>query len=151
MGRPRKYPLEADITQVDTPTVEEVSVAPQVKLEKDDLVVVHIDRDMTDGGIRVNGKLYVGNVKVTPEQAADLMRIQEEYWETKKKLTDPNVHVRMKNDYQKEKLFLADPRENSGKKNWTRDYGLLPAIEWSYLTEAAKKDFLSKRYQLYGY
>ena len=62
-----------------TPTVE----APKAKEE---LTQVFIDREMTDGGIRVNGKLYVGNVKVTQGQAEDLLRIQEEYFETKKKL-----------------------------------------------------------------
>ena len=59
-----------------TPTVE----APKAKEE---LTQVFIDREMTDGGIRVNGKLYVGNVKVTQGQAEDLLRIQEEYFETK--------------------------------------------------------------------
>lgn len=133
------------------PVIEEVSTQPEVKLAKDELVTIQIDREMTDGGIRVNGKLYVGTVKVTQAQANDLLRIQEEYFETKKKLVDKNVHVRMKSDLQKEAMFLADPKENERKPNFTRDYGLLGEREWSYLTPAAKEDFLNKRKALYGY
>jgi len=128
-----------------------VESTPDVVLNKPELVQVHIDREMTDGGIRVNGKLYVGNVRVSPEQAEDLLRIQEEYFETKKKLMDKNVSVRMKNDYQKETLFLADPKENANKKGWTRDYGLLGAVEWSYCKPAFKEHLLEMRRQLYGY
>jgi hypothetical protein len=134
-----------------TPSTNPVSLNPVVSPAKNELVSIIVDKDMTDGGIRINGKLYVGNVKVTQEQAEDLMRIQEEYFETKKKLTDPNVHVRMKSDFQKEKLFLADPRENENKKGFTRDYGLLGAREWSYCSPKFKEHLLNMRRQLYGY
>jgi len=106
---------------------------------------------MTDGGIRVNGKLYVGNVKVTKGQAEDLLRIQEEYFETKKKLMDKNISVRMKSDEQKERLFLADPEENEGKRGFSRDYGLLPVQEWNYCKPAFKEYLLRMRKQLYNY
>ncbi len=134
------------------PTIDHVNVQTEVPAFKDsDLVTVHIDKDMTDGGIRVNGKLYVGTVKVSQEQADDLLRIQEEYFETKKKLSDPTVTVRMKSDFQKEKLFLADPDANAGKKNFTRDYGLLGMKEWSYCSDSLKEHLLEQRKQLYGY
>ena len=150
MGRPKKI-VEDGMSQ---PTVKEVSIAPEVKLERpahEELVSVLIDREMTDGGIRVNGKLYVGNVKVSQGQAEDLLRIQEEYFETKKKLMDKNVSVRMKNDFQKEMLFLADPKENEMKKGFTRDYGLLPAKEWQYCKTEFKEHLLTMRHQMFGY
>ena len=37
------------------PTVKETSAAPEVSMEKKNLVEIIIDREMTDGGIRVNG------------------------------------------------------------------------------------------------
>jgi hypothetical protein len=132
-------------------TIKEVSIEPEVKIEKQDLVSVFIDREMTDGGIRINEKLYVGTVKVPKAQAEDLLRIQEEYFETKKKLMDKNISIRMKNDHQKEALFLADPKENANKKGWSRDYGLLTPLEWSYCKPEFKKHLLSLRKQYFGY
>jgi hypothetical protein len=134
-----------------TPTVRAVSSTPQVTLSKEPLVEIIIDRDMTSGGIRINGKLYVGRVKVTKDQADDLLRIQEEYAETMKKIFNPNISVRMKNDFQKEALFLADPAENEGKKGYTRDYGLLPLREWSFCSDVFKEHLLELRMQYYGY
>ena len=146
-------PTNVATPQSTTPsaTIKEVSTQPEVKIAKPEMVMVHIDREMTDGGIRVNEKLYVGNVKVTKEQAEDLLRIQEEYFETKKKLMDKNITVRMKNDIQKEALFLADPKENSMKKNWSRDYGLLSQEEWNYCKPAFKEHLLNLRKSFYGY
>jgi hypothetical protein len=80
-----------------------------------------------------------------------LQRISEEYFETKKKLFDPTISVRMKNDHQKEVLFLADPDQNSMKKTFSRDYGLLGAREWGFCTPAFKAELLEKRMQMYGY
>lgn len=131
--------------------IKAVSTEPEVKLEKEETITVRVDREMTDGGIRINGKLFVGDVKVTKGQADDLMRIQEEYFETKKKLMDKTISVRMKSDFQKEKLFLADPKENEGRKSFTRDYGLLGAKEWSYCSETFKARLLEQRKALYGY
>jgi len=147
MGRPRKIVEDG----MSSPVAKEVSITPEVKLEKEELVSILIDREMTDGGIHVNGKLYVGNLRVPQGQAEDLLRIQEEYFETKKKLIDKNVSVRMKSDFQKELLFLADPKENEMKKGFTRDYGLLPAREWSYCKPAFKEHLLQMRKQMYGY
>jgi hypothetical protein len=132
-------------------TIKEVNTSPEVKLEKEKMVSFLIDREMTDGGIRINGKLYVGTVKVSEAQAEDLLRIQEEYFETKKKLMDKNVSVRMKSDFQKERLFLADPKESEGRRNFTRDYGLLGAKEWSYCAPKFKEHLLEQRRALYGY
>jgi len=126
-----------------------VDTTPKVEAQK--LVTILIDRDMCDGGLMVNGKRYVGKVKVTEDQADDLLRMQEEYFETKKKLTDKNVHVRMKSDFQKEALFLADPKENEMKKNFTRDYGLLGQKEWSYCKPKFKEYLLEQRMQMFGY
>lgn len=128
-----------------------VNTKPEVKLEKEELVTFIVDREMTDGGIRVNGKLYVGEVRVPKAQAEDLARIQSEYFETKKKLIDKNISVRMKSDFEKEKLFLADPKENAKKSNFSRDYGLLGEREWSYCSDSFKEYLLTMRKQLYGY
>lgn len=128
-----------------------VDPTPTVSPAKEEMIMVTIDKDMTDGGLRVNGKLYVGNIRVPQSQATDLLRMQEEYFETKKKLFDKTVSVRMKSDFQKEKLFLADPKENAGKPGFTRDYGLLPQQEWSYCSDKFKQHLLDTRKQLYGY
>jgi hypothetical protein len=127
-----------------TPTVE----APK---EAKEMVTIVIDRETTDGGILVNGKLFVGQIRVTSEQAEDLLRIQEEYFETKKKLMDNSVNVRMKSDDQKEALFLADPRQNGHKREFTRDYGLLGMKEWSRLNSKFKEHLLEQRRMMYNY
>lgn len=135
-----------------TATINEVSTEPKVTPEKEKMVTILIDPQMVGKtGIRINGKMYIGKVTVPESQADDLLRIQEEYWETVKKLKDPQVTVRMKSDFQKEKLFLADPDENARKATFTRDYGLLGAKEWSYCSETFKKHLLDMRKQLYGY
>lgn len=123
--------------------------APEVVAEQK--VAVFIDPEMTDGGLSVNGKLYVGRMQVPESMVDDLLRMQEEYFETKKKLIDPQVSVRMKNDYQKEALFLADPKVNENKKGFTRDYGLLGAKEWGYCHPTFKAYLLEQRMQRYGY
>lgn len=150
---PRNTPAPAAVSTepkvaIDAP--KDLETPPTVQKPKD-LVEVMIDKDMTDGGIRVNGKLYVGRVKVTQDQADDLMRMQEEYFETKKKLFDPTVSVRMKSDLQKEALFLADPKVHENKKSFTRDYGLLGAQEWGYCSPLFKEHLLEMRRQMYGY
>lgn len=134
-----------------TTTIKPASSTPEVLPQKEEMVNIVIDREMTDGGIRVNGKLYVGNIRVPKGQAEDLLRIQEEYFETKKKLIDKTVSVRMKSDFQKEKLFLADPKENGGRRGFSRDYGLLGEREWSFCSEIFKQHLLDTRKQLYGY
>lgn len=134
------------------PKVKAVDTGSTPNPEKpEELVEILIDKEMTSGGIRVNGKLYVGYVKVPRGQADDLLRIQEEYWETMKKLIDPRVRVRMKNDFQKELLFLADPAENEMKKEFSRDYGLLGRREWELCTETFKQYLLDMRKQIHGY
>lgn len=131
-------------------TQPEINVQPP-KANVGEMVMINIDREQCDGGIMINGKLYVGNVKVTEAQAEDLLRIQSEYFETKKKMLDKNVIVRMKSDFQKERLFLADPKEHEMKKSFSRDYGLLPAKEWSYCSPKFKEKLLRMRKQMYGY
>lgn len=128
--------------------------ATPVRPEKEpvEMMTIKIDPEMVSmQGIMVNGERYIGTITVPKHQALDLLRIQDEYFETRKKLLDPNVRVRMKNDYQKEALFLADPKENSGKKGFTRDYGLLPEVEWGYCTDAFKEQLLAKRKAMYNY
>jgi hypothetical protein len=134
------------------PIVEKVDISPKVKLEKEKMVTIFIDPEMvTMQGIRINGKKYINEVTVPEGMAKDLMRIQAEFWETRKKLTDKNVSVRMKNDFQKEALFLADPKENAGKKSWSRDYGLLGEREWNLCSDSYKEYLLAQRKQHFGY
>lgn len=134
-----------------TATIKEVSTTPEVTLNKEELITIFIDPEMTDGGITINGKLLVGKIKVTESQATDYLRMQDEYFETKKKLIDKNVVVRMKSDFQKERLFLADPKEHAGRQGFSRDYGLLGAKEWSYCAPLFKERLLEQRQALYGY
>jgi hypothetical protein len=130
------------------------SVAPEItkKVVEEELENIFIDPEMVGkGGIRVNGKIFIGHIKVPKSIAEDLLRIQEEYWETVKKLTDKNISVRMKNDFQKEALFLADPNENANKKGFTKDYGLLPQREFLFCKSSFQQHLLDLRKQLYGY
>lgn len=128
------------------------SVAPIIKEKEEEMENIFIDPEMVGkGGIRINGKIYIGHLKVPKGIAEDLVRIQEEYWETVKKLTDKNITVRMKNDFQKEALFLADPIENANKKGYTRDYGLLPQREWLFCKPSFQQHLLDLRKQLYGF
>lgn len=134
------------------PTVDAVDPSPKVRAEKEEMVTIFVDPEMvTMQGIRINGKKYIGKVTVPKDQADDILRIQEEYWETRKKLMDKNVSIRMKSDFQKEALFLADPRDNEGKKSFSRDYGLLGAREWSLCSEQFKKYLLEQRKNHFGY
>ena len=133
-----------------TETEVPASPAPAVKGEK--MVTIIIDPQFVGKqGIRVNGKIYIGEVTVPEGMAKDLLRIQSEYSETMQKLHDPKVNVRMKSDFQKEALFLADPTEFAGKKGYTRDYGMLPQREWLLCTPDFQKQLLNYRKQLYGY
>lgn len=137
---------------MDKTKIKEVNPDTKVSLNKDEMITIFIDPEMVGKqGIRINGKLFIGSVTVPKTQAEDLLRIQSEYWETVKKMTDPNVTVRMKNDFQKETLFLADPKENARKPGWSRDYGLLGEREWSLCSDAFKEHLLSMRKQYYGY
>jgi hypothetical protein len=130
-----------------TPAIPETPVRKEEELEN-----IFIDPEMVGkGGIRVNGKIFVGHIKVPKSIAEDILRIQEEYWETVKKLTDKNISVRMKNDFQKEALFLADPNENANKKGFTRDYGMLPQREFLFCKPSFQKHLLDLRFQLFGY
>ncbi len=135
------------------PTVKAVNPDSEVKVSevKPELVTIVIDREMTDGGLIINGKRKVGTIQVTPEEAKDYLRIQEEYNETKKKLMDKNATVRMKNDFQKEALFLAHESEHQSKKGWSRDYGLLPQKEWLLCSDELKDHLLKTRRQIFGY
>jgi len=135
---------------IETP--QEVDITPVVKLAKDENITIFIDPEMVGmTGIRINGKMYLGETTVSKDQAKDLLRIQSEYYETVKKLKDPSISVRMKNDFQKETLFLADPKENERKPGFTRDYGLLGAKEWSYCSDIFKEHLLKMRKQMFGY
>lgn len=131
--------------------IPEVKVTPNV-IETETMMTIFIDPEMVGKqGIRINGKVYVGHITVPKVQADDLLRIQEEYWETVKKMKDPAVVVRMKNDFQKETLFLADPNENQGKKGFSRDYGFLPQREFLLCSKVFQEHLLNYRKQLYGY
>ena len=139
-------------TEKNTPIVKAVESTPKVTPAKEEMTTIFIDPEMVGKqGIRINEKVYVGHVSVPASMAKDILRIQEEYWETVKKLKDPNVNVRMKNDFQKEALFLADPEQYSGKKGFTRDYGLLGLREWTLCTPAFQDKLLETRRQIYGY
>ena len=129
----------------ETPTV----TTPEITQR---MVTVNVDRKMTGGtGIIINGTKYLGKVTVREDLGDELMRIQEEHYETIQKLNDKTVSVRMKNDFQKESMFLAHDEDSMKKKGWSRDYGLLPIIEWNYCSPKFKEVLLQKRKEQYGY
>lgn len=64
--------------------------------KKETLVEMIVDPEMTDGGIRINEIKYVGLVKVPKDIAEELSRIQSEYFETKKRISDPSTFIRSK-------------------------------------------------------
>lgn len=136
------------VASEDTNNVSANAPAENVKL-----VTIVIDPEMTDGGIRVNGKRYVGKVEVSQDQADDLLRIQEEYYETKKKLNNPRQFVRTKSDIVKFKRFCVDPAEHEAlRHNPTfQKYGLLDPRDYEYLTPTAKEYFKRERFALYAY
>lgn len=118
--------------------------------KREKMLTIIIDHDETDGGVMVNGKLYVGEVTVPEEQAKDLLRIIREYKETKTRMNDAKAFVRQKNDFVNERLYLADPRENRGKKGWTDEFGLLDPRQWEFISEQFKEELKSKRKAMFG-
>lgn len=118
--------------------------------ETEDLVEVYIDPVATDGGLMTNDKRYVGRVKVPAHVAEDIMRRIAEYAEVKNLLNNPRQKIRIKNHYVIEKMYLADPSENSMKPGWTREYGMLDPWQWQHLTPVAQKEMKELRFALYG-
>jgi len=114
------------------------------------LVEIMIDPVATDGGLYTNERRMVGKVKVSRDEADDIMRRLQEYAEVKNKLHNPNQKIRLKNHSVIEQLYLADPAENSFKPGWTAEYGLLDPWQWQWLTPIAQKQLKDLRYNLFG-
>lgn len=119
------------------------------KVAKKDLVKMYVDPTLTQGGLRTNDKLYVGWVEVPKHIADDLQRRLDEQNEVAKRLQNPSQPIRSKNHFNLEKLYLADPAQNSMKKNWTNEFGLMPPFEWQYLSDEFKAYLKSMRKALY--
>lgn len=132
---------------------KETSIEKEVKAPTEKMVTIVIDPEMTDGGIRINFKRYVGTVTVTENMATDLLRIQSEYFETKKRLTNPESFIRTKSDFVKFNRFCADPDANKAvfRSDQFQKYGNLDPRDWDYLSPDAKELFKKERMALYNY
>ena len=129
---------------------KEIKPVKTTEASPEPLVTVVIDRKMTDGGIRVNDILYVGKVKVTSEQAEDLLRIQEEYLETKQKMSDPSQKIRIKSSAIIQKYYLADPSQFGNHPQYTKQYGLLDPWQWQFISDSFKEELKRQREAMYG-
>lgn len=133
--------MAKDITET-TPTPKPVS---------DDMVTIIIDHKETGGGIRINDVLYTGEVTVPKPLARQLMIIQQEYLETKRKLSDPTQKIRIKNARVIESQFLADPTIYGDSKGFSQELGLLDPWQWQFVPEPEKQRLIQLKKAMYGY
>lgn len=115
------------------------------------MVTVIIDPKRTRGGIRVNGKLYVGKVTVSSEQADDLLRIQEEFSATIDKLTEPSTKLRNQNIGTTKKMYMADPTVYGTHPQFSNVYGMLDPFQWQFISDVDKEEWREERLGVYGY
>jgi hypothetical protein len=118
----------------------------------EDKILMFIDPKQTDGGLVTNGKLMVGEVSVTREEAKDIRRRLDEYAEIKAKLSDIDgrVHVREKNKDVIISKYCAEPRENAGRASFSYEYGLLDQRDWAAQTPEFQEWLKNYRKNLYG-
>ena len=116
-----------------------------------DLVTIIIDPKRTNGGVRVNGKRYVGKVSVTSDQAEDLLRIQEEYAASVDKLTNPSTKLRNQSLETSRKAFFADPIQFGSHPRFSKVYGMLDTFQWDFVPEADRLEWQQERMGLYNY
>ena len=126
-------------------------MAKETKAIEEEMVTIIIDPKRTNGGIRVNGKNYVGKVKVSAVQADDLMRIQEEYSATIDKLTNPQVKLRNQNIDATRKAFMADPAVYGQHPQFSKAYGLSDMFQMSFISETDRLQWEEERMGLYNY
>lgn len=117
--------------------------------KEDTMVTIIIDKDT--GGLRTNGKLYVGKVTVPEHLAEDLMRRQEEYLATIKKLTDPSVELRNQSIETTRKAFMADPKVHGNNPRFSKVNGLTTNFQMSVVSEQDKEEWHQERMGLFGY
>lgn len=117
----------------------------------EEIVTIIIDPKMTDGGIIINGRRYVGKVKVPQSQADDLLRVQSEYFATKQKLNDPSIKLRNQNVDVSKKFFMADPLQFASNPRFSKVYGMLDPFQWDFISEKDKEDWKQEREGLYNY
>lgn len=120
-------------------------------IEKEELVTIIIDPKRTSGGLRTNGKLFVGKVKVSQEMADDLLRRQEEYAATTAKLTDPSVKLRNQNIDVSRKMFIADPGVFGNHPKFSKINGMLDHFQLQFISETDLDEWRQEREGIYGY
>lgn len=119
--------------------------------EKEDIVTIVIDPKMTNGGITVNGRKYVGTVKVPQEQADDLLRIQTDYFATTQKLNDPSIQLRNQNIETTRKAFIADPGLYGNHPRFSKHNGMTNQFQLNFISEQDLNEWKQERMGLYGY
>lgn len=123
----------------------------EAKPVKEGMVLHFVDPKRTNGGIRINGKLYVGRVQVTPEQSEDLFRIEREYSATIDKLTSPEVVLRNQSIETTRKAFMADPNLYGNHPRFSKRFGLTTAFQMENVSETDRLEWEEERMGLYNY
>ena len=132
-----------------TKNLEETKVTDMPSVEE--MVTIVIDPKMTDRGIIINNKRYVGKVKVPQSQADDLLRIQSEYFATKQKMTDPSVKLRNQNVDVSKRAFMADPLQFASHPRFSKVYGMLDPFQWDFIGEKDKEEWKQEREAIFNY
>ena len=117
----------------------------------EEMTNIYIDREATDGGIRINDKLYVGDCYVTKTTANELARIQREYGFVKNKLHEPMQKIKIQNHTVIERQYLADPSQQGNNPGYNQEFGLLDPWQWQWIPETEKNRLRKLKEGMYGY
>lgn len=127
------------------------TIPEAVPSSEENLVTIIIDPKATDGGLSINGKKYIGKMKVPEHIAEQLMENMQVYAETKNKLFDPSQKIRQKNSLVVEAQYMADPAEFSDNKKFSQEFGLLDPWQWQFVAEPEKARLRELKTSIYGY
>lgn len=119
--------------------------------QEEEKMLIFIDPKRTNGGLRTNGKNYVGKITVPVHFAEDLLRRQEEYAATISKLTDPSVKLRNQNIDISRKMFMADPQSYGNHPKFSRITGMLDAFQLEFVSPKDLEEWKEERMGLYNY
>lgn len=127
-----------------------VAVANQAVPEQEMMTII-VDPKATDGGIIINEKRYIGEMKVPVALGRQIMENMQTYAEAKNKMYDPSQKIRNKNGFEIEKAYLADPSEHSTNPRFNQEFGLLDPWQWQFVAEAEKDRLRQLKTSIYGY
>jgi predicted glycosyltransferase len=116
---------------------------------KEKMVTIMIDK--RTGGLRTNGKLYVGKVTVREDIADDLIRRQNEYLATLDKINDPSVKLRNQSIEVTRKAFIADPSVFGNHPQFSKVNGMCDPFQLQFISPVDLDEWKAERLGLYGY